>query len=305
MESALNQAVYLTTQQTEANLSATAPILQDAWQAYLALFAPAAPQPAQLAALRVQYASQVGDLLAAARWSSSPSPIADCASDLDQDGQAECTLASQDFFAVFKPLDGGALVFAFSLDQNGSAHQVIGPSSQFISGASEPDSWDLSRGVAADPAVIPGAFADSAGPYQAAFQGDRLVFSSTSTGAVKSFRLVSEGLLAEYHTPSRLTVQVPVVLDPWTRFKPGWADLYIGRVAANSFTWGLAGGVQVAVQSSLPLTASSFTATQELMSSEENPNLDFPPGHFLPFPLSVVEIQGEGDFSIQIGIIRN
>jgi hypothetical protein len=37
---------------------------------------------------------------------------------------------------------------------------------------------------------------------------------------------------------------------------------------------------------------SAFTDTREMMNRVENPNTEFPPGHYLPFPLSELEISG-------------
>ncbi len=129
---------------------------RSAWQAYLTLTAPGADT--QLQALRSTYLGQVGELLAAANWAKKPAPRADCTHDLKADGQLECILANRTFFAVLEP-DGARLTQFFYLDASGP-HQLVGPSSQFAVGLSDPSEWEPQNGEAADPSVIPGAFTD-------------------------------------------------------------------------------------------------------------------------------------------------
>jgi hypothetical protein len=101
------------------------PVADAAWQAFLALFYAAYPNPPELPALRAQYAGQVGVLLSAARWAASPLPVADCTQDPDLDGQPECVLASEQVYALFET-GPGALTYAFALSKSG-VHQIIGP----------------------------------------------------------------------------------------------------------------------------------------------------------------------------------
>ena len=288
-----------------------------AWQAYLALLAPLAPAPQGLENLRATYLGQVEPLLAAARWADSPNPEATCAVDLDQDGRPECILASENFFAVFE-IESGALTYLFALTESGP-HQLIGPSSQFLTGASQPTEWDLSRGLAADPEVIPGAFAGPGGPYQAALDSGSLTFTSLD-GFSKTYRLTPSGLRLEYRTSIPVLAQLPLALDPWVRFSPGWSDRYHGQAIPQGWTWELlpatlASGIQAAppltgtrtlhveINSSAPLSTRSFVESKPYLSIPEDPNRDYPAGHFLPFPMAVVEFSSPGDFSVEIQVV--
>lgn len=298
------------------------PLVQAAWQALLALYAPTWPNPAELAELRRTYAGQVNALLEAAGWAANPTPRLDCDRDIDLDGQPECTLASTDALAFFEP-DSGALTYLFAClpaETQASAtkaapgggkagcqadvHQVIGPSSQLAVGQSDPARWDLSAGLAADPAVIPGAISGGAGPYEVSGSGGRLTFTSRVSGVTKTFSTLPAGLRADLSTRQPLDIQVPVLFDPWDRFQPGWGEIYHGESDANVWTWSLADGLQVQVTASRHLSANSFLDSRALLMGVEDPNIDFPAGHYLPFPLSLVEIQGQGDFSIEIRLLK-
>jgi len=73
-------------------------ITQSAWQMYLTLTTPSTDT--QLKAMRADYLGQVGELLAAARWAENPSAQADCVNDLDADGQTDCILSNQKYYAI-------------------------------------------------------------------------------------------------------------------------------------------------------------------------------------------------------------
>jgi hypothetical protein len=294
---------------------------QAAWQAYLALFAPVYPAPLELPALRAVYAGQVWSLLTGADWAADPTPQADCAADPDHDGQAECILSSQDFYAQFE-IESGALTHLFTLDQGGEglptaprqAHQIIGPSSQFITGLSDASGWDLSRGLAADPGVFAGAFVQPPGPAgsNAAYRAEiipesKLVFTAPDGSARKIFQLTSDGiqfsLEAAPGTPS-LPLSIPLALDPWQRFQPGWAGAYHAITIPQGWQWSLAPGLAVQVISTATPTVQTFNDSRPLLSRSENPDLDYPPAHTLPFPLGLVNLSAPGSYDVQIKVIQ-
>jgi len=43
-------------------------------------------------------------------------------------------------------------------------------------------------------------------------------------------------------------------------------------------------------------------ASYPFLFMPEDPNLDYPGGHYLPFPLSVATIQADEDFKVVIGV---
>ncbi len=282
-----------------------------AWQAYLAAYAPAYPSPADLPLLRAHYLGQASVLLEAARWAENPLPVVTCKADPDRDGVPECILASDEIFTIFELDSGGYLASAFSLSPDGEPHQFIGPSSQLISGMTESSTWDLSQGARADPGVIPGAFIDLTLSDQVRAnttvnpEESQLTLSAaqpTSGGAVlrKIFQLAPGEIQVMYTglpASAPYTIRIPVLLDPWQRFLPGWSVDYQTGSVNNRLTWRIISGLTVEIQSTATLLPSTFSDSQRFMDKPEDPNRDYPPGHFLPFPLSVVDMTATGEFT--------
>jgi hypothetical protein len=285
---------------TELGSASENPLTDSAWQMYFALTAPGAD--AALQAVRAQYLGEVGVLLAASRWAEDPYTLSACSLDLDYDGQTECLLASSKFFAVMET-DGARLAFLFSRDGK-RVHQLIAPSAQFALGLSDPSEWEPARGEAADPVQIMGAFSDTTGSfasYTPSWSPDgTLALISTEAIRTKTFRLSEDGLQVRYDTQTSLTTRIPIAVDPWQRFHAGWAaDMRLSLTSA-SWGWGLVNGIRLEVRTDAPFTAQGFTVSLPFLSRPENPNLDYPAGHFYSFPLSVMDIHANGSFIVEI-----
>ena len=269
-----------------------------AWQTYLTLTA--YTPNLQKQALRRAYFGQVGELLAAARWANQPAPRVDCNEDLNGDGQAECILANRQFFAVLEP-DGARLTQFFYLDATGP-HQLVGPTSQFAIGLSDPSEWQPERGEAADPSVIPGAFTDASEPWAAytptLIHLDGITFTSPDGRLVKTYQLTTLGIQVHYQVAGQITTLIPLVVDPY-RYYSGPTE-YRATLAPHAWTWSLAGGHSVEVSSTTTLSAEGFISATPFRPLSEDPNLDYPKGDYLPFPMSLVTIQGDGNFSVEI-----
>ncbi len=287
---------------------------QAAWQAYQALFAPVYPTSPDLPALRSAYVGQVWSLLEAAKWAANPTRQATCTADPDGDGYPECVLSSQSMYAQFE-IDAGALAYLFALDnsvQNGAAaprqaHQMIGPTSQFITGLSDPNEWDLSRGLAADPAAISGAFAGPGGGYRVETPpGEGVVFVSPDNQVRKHYRLAPDGIDISVETAvvaPGMAMKIPLALDAWRRFQPGWAGAYHAAPLSQGWQWELEPGLAVQIISSAASSLQTFNDSRPLLADAENPNLDYPPAHTLPFPYGLVNVSVTGSFDLQIRFI--
>ena len=273
------------------------PITDLAWQTYLSLLTPASTE---LTELRAGYFGIVGHLLVAAHWSVRPGYLSDCTTDIDWDEQAECILASPDFFATFE-ITGGYAVAAF-VRRMGGVHQIIAPYAQFVVGLGDPSTWDPSRGINGDPALVPGGFFDNAEPWMPQVQPGQITFTSADNALIKTFRLTETGLRVDYESASPITVQISLGIDPWQRFSFGWGKAYREAASSGSWQWALASGPQVNITSSGTINARAFTATRPYLSSPEDPNFDYPPGHFIPLPLALVEISGQDDFFIEMDV---
>ena len=274
-------------------------ITQSAWQVYLSLTAPTAD--VNLKALRAAYLGDVGELLAAARWMESPAAQANCSLDLDGDGRQECILSNRQFFAVLDP-QGATLTNLFMLDGR-SVHQLVGATSQFTVGLSDPSEWQPRLGKAADPTVIPGAFFDEDSTWQAytptvTLQG--ITFTRSDGRRIKTYQLTQGGIQVEYRAAGPLSTQIPLVVDPQTYyFQP--VD-YRPDFTPQVWTWSLLGGISVQVRTDATLTGQGFVSSYPFLQMPEDPNLDYPDGHYYPFPLAEVTIHGSGNFQAEISV---
>jgi hypothetical protein len=297
-----------------------------AWQAFRSLYDPVYPNPPQLSDLRRNYLPQVQALLSAAQWASAQpavcdggcQPQASCQVDPDGDGQPECVLSSPSYYAIFE-LQGGYLAFAFTRDpQTGAVHQWIGPSSQFASGLSPAESWRLSAGAFADPGVYPGAFfdwdparqeADGSQSYLAQVSPGRLQLTTPDGNLQKTFTFSPGGLTVQIRSEVPTQVFLPLALDPWQRYTPGWPACYQGQAQGGVWRWSVAASSPVDCESStarffIDLYSDNAYQTHTFLDSlpyldqPEDPNRSYPAGHFLPFPLAIAQF----DFSKQIDL---
>jgi hypothetical protein len=308
LESAVEQELVEALKDAPANNLGRA-----ARQAFEALLAPLANPPQEYPALRRQYIGQVYALLAAARWAEQPSPASDCSLDYNQDARLDCLLATDTTLALFDNQEG-TLSFLFTITPDGEDHQLIGPSSQLIVGLSDPSSWDLVGGLRADPAVIPGAFAEPligtgrTQDVQVALSPEIITFSYASelTGAPvlsKRFFLGQNELRVEYDlasNPPPIKIQLPVLLDPWERFTSGWVNQYQQERLASGWSWSHSPGLLLEITASEDISLRSFLDSRRYLGQAEDPNREYPASHYLPFPLAMAELHPQGDFYVNL-----
>ncbi|MGB7876504.1 MAG: hypothetical protein WBL25_19150 [Anaerolineales bacterium] len=247
--------------------------------------------------LKFQYENLTRPVLDFAKnWDGSP--LSQCETDLDKDGGLECILADENYLAILDP-QGARLTYLFTREGE-NLHQLIGPSWQVAVGLSDPSTWDLSAGEAADPGAYPGAFADVDDPfkpYETAIEGSTFTFTSLDGTRVKTFKLTKTGLEVEYQTEETMTTQISLLVDPDTRFTPGWAEKYTQQNTPGGITWGLENGLMVSVQAEGAVTMRAFNESLSLLSIPEDPDFDYPPGHYVPFPMAIAEVEmGDGYF---------
>ncbi len=277
------------------------PLRTAAWQAVKSLYAPLPPEPDELVGLRAVYSSQVGAMRLAAAWANSPQPLQECGADLDQDELPDCLLATTETLAVFDLFGGRLMALYHVID--GKAHQLIAPTSQFLVGQADPSTWDLTAGDAADPGGVPGAFIDGSppwDPYYPEFSTDSLTLTNPGGSPVKTFTIIPQGLRVDYQLHAPLTTQIPLVLDPWQRFSPGWGERYLSTRLPDGWTWQIANGPQLTIRSSAPIDLHPFNESLSELQIPEDPNYEYPAGHYLVFPLALAEIQAAQDFQVEI-----
>jgi hypothetical protein len=227
---------------------------------------------------------------------------------MDWDGEDEYSLSSSTFFAIIEAR-GAYLSLAFVRGPDG-LHQVIAPSTQFMVGMGDPLGWNPGGGMAGDAYQLRGAFSDlpagfafpSWEVFSVGIEGQSLVFTAPDNNLRKTFLLTQSGLRVDYVSTAPLTVQIPVAAEPQARFRLDWGSRYQGELFPGGVTYGLVDGPQVHILTSETLTSRAFSDSLPFMGQSENPDFDYPPGHFLPFPLALAEIQAQGEFSIQLDV---
>jgi hypothetical protein len=275
------------------------PLTDSAWEMFFLLTAPV--DDSKLAELNAQYLGDILTLLTAADWAKAPAAQSTCTVDLNADRLPDCVLANEEFFAVFES-DGGRLAYLFSHDGR-TVRQLVGPGWQFTTGLSDRTEWQPEFGHAVDPSQIPGAFFDSESPwhnYTPTLNDDGSVTFSSAERQTKTYRLVEDGVQLEV-SGAPLALKSGLALDPWRRFEPGWGNEYHAQIASDSLAWRLDGGPSVSLQVSGG-SLFAFNDSLEYLGELEDPNQDFPPGHYLPLPMAVVEFQVVGDGMIQLKI---
>jgi len=271
-----------------------------AFQVYSYLSNPGSPE---LCSLGENYIGQVGHIIEAAKWFENPYSITTCSVDLDYDGVNECILANNNIFLTIES-EGGYIPFIFVRDENG-AHQIIGPTWEFMLGLSDPSVWDLSQGVMSDPGQILGAFVDSNiknDKYTVFLNENCIIIGNDLVTMRKSFCIVDNNILvrAQIYDSSMLNPEIPLVLDPWTMETSGWTDKYINTTISQGIQWEIKSAVSVQIRSMNRIYIYPFNAAKEEIAFPEDPNFDYGRGHYLPFPMALVEFHVNEGYAVDI-----
>jgi len=258
----------------------------------------------KLEELRRQYLGQIGHLIAISSWSKDRRAISDCTKDLDWDDQPECFLSSETQ-AIVIDLQGGYISFAFAYAGE-NYHQVSGPSYQLALGLSDPITWKVNEGIASDPSIIPGAFADNEWSTQryvaSQVEPGLITIQSNDRKILKTFLLTKDSIQFSYKGLDDEKLWVPLVVDPWVMELPAWGNQYQNALTVDVWEWGILEQIKVIVHSSDPIEVYTFKDSSDVIRFPENPNYAYPAGHYLPFPLALGNITtgGEGAISIRV-----
>ena len=275
-----------------------------AWSAYQEILV---SDRSNLVLARGSYLSQVGHLLAAAQWVDRPQTNNSCDQDIDWDGQAECIISSETLFTTFE-MDGGTLLFAFSLNSNG-VHQIIGPTTQFDVMLSDASAIDDQKGIIGDPGQIYGAFADAYNNWQVyspVISSGLLELISADHVTSKLFTIQGDSILVEIRNSGTLPYikfSVPLVIDPWLVNEAHWPEFYIQGQTGSESIWGATGHISTRVSSSVDFDMYAFNQTYEAVQSPEDPNYNYTRGHQLPFPMALIELPNQLYLEMSIMIL--
>jgi hypothetical protein len=221
-------------------------------------------------------------------------------------------LANSEYLAILDP-QGARLTYLFTVGWVGREaspkggnppySQLIGPSWQVAVGLSNPSTWDLSAGEAADPGAYPGAFTDADEPfkpYRPTLNGNALMFTSLDGTRAKIFHLTETSLEVEYRTQEPVITQLPLLVEPDSRFSTGWAQHYVQEKIPGGIAWGLEDGPVVRIQAEGQITMRAFNESLSLLTSPENPDFGYPSGHYVPFPLAIVEVEMQDGYFLRL-----
>jgi hypothetical protein len=262
------------------------------------------PNNSQLVPISNNYIGQVGEILAAAKWADSPTSTQNCSTDLDFDNTNECILSNSEVFVIVDR-EGGYIPFIFSRDGNG-VHQIIGPTWEFAVGLSDPSLWNPELGLRSDPSQILGAFQDSFSNWNSYifdFNGNKLNLYNDNMAMRKSFSISADKIQISILAAEPFdTYAIPLVVDPWIRFTPNWGTAYSGIKSDYSYTWGISSVINILTKSATPIDAFAFKDTYRMMTKPEDSNYDYSRGHYLPYPLAMVELTGWNNYKIDIQI---
>jgi hypothetical protein len=252
--------------------------------------------------LKHVYIGQIGHLLAISKWSANRHAISDCSHDLDWDNELECLLASDNLAAVID-LQGGYISYAFSFHE-GDYHQFIGPSYQLAVGLSDPMLWKLDQGISAEPSVIPGAFSSTDQKWRkfqvTNIEPDIITIQEEDRISEKKFRITNDSLFFQYKGYKGENLAIPLILDPWIMETRGWGNLYTNTLLAQRWLWRIKTRITVETFFKDHLDVSTFQDSISLIREPENPSLDYPAGHYLPFPLALGQLTTDNEGFVEI-----
>lgn len=259
-----------------------------AWQALTMLTSPTSDE--KLQQIQTNSLEIVGHLIEAARWENFPKVQSRCDLDIDWDGIPECLLSSDNIFASFEQ-DGARMITTFYRDPTTGVKQWIGATNQLGVGLKDPMDWKPDNGPYADPDSIPGAFINSIDPasyYTAGLQKNRILF--TLGNIQKTFSVLPKGLSIAVSTDTPFSTHIPFIFSPQERFQTNWVTSYTSAIPSNSnqkqdlkFF--------VAITGDCTSNYNRFLDSQQFFAYPEDPNQSYPPGHYLPFPITLLNLQ--------------
>ncbi len=268
---------------------------QLALQSYLALSQPS--DNPTLAGLQANALGYVSYLLEAAHWDASPSNQSDCTQDLDFDGEPECILASSSWFVVIKT-GGGRLMFAAQRGPAGIA-QWVGSPAEFGVGLGDPSEWNPEIGPQGNPAEIPGAFELENRPYEDTtpqIQPAKIILNTPDQSVQKTFALNNDELAIDLTSSQPISVKIPITLAPqkWAAGSPFSAWQPVPILDGDRWEWqpDSGPGQSILIQSAQSVSAITSLDSIQSLGAQENPNLAYPPGHYLTFPTAVIAVEG-------------
>ncbi|HVN56240.1 MAG TPA: hypothetical protein VMT46_18060 [Anaerolineaceae bacterium] len=272
-----------------------------AWDTYLRLTDP--DPDSKRMALNREYLPEIRELVRAASWANDPVNLSTCTFEAGVFGKPGCMLANQNLFLIIDP-EKALIQYAFGLIHNKPV-QMIGPSSQLDVGLGDPAEWQPGKGFFSDPQVIPGAFWDqttSTGSFRVEIHSGEMVFSRAEPHLTKLIHLEGSHLIVSFETQSPVQTTLPLLVNSLQGGIQDRFGSYAFEPTDGGWRWGISQGPTVEVWTNGSGEFTSFLESRSLMANPENPDRDYPAGHYLPFPLAVIHISVEKYFTVSMAI---
>ncbi len=249
-----------------------------------------------LTTLRRNYLGEIGVWEEVDRWLMSPTHTMDCERDVNSDQQPECILTSQQIILILNPTKA-TIIFA-GAQQNGVFTQWIGNSSQFAVGLSDPSFWNLNNGLRSDPSVISSGFRLNGQMIQTPFEISNLenqgvVLKNVDQNLLIKYQIEDTYFQFKISSDKLIEAQISLVIKPDIRYKPGWINqtLLTEHLTDNSWSWGPinAQTPKISFQADFFQFSTALDSSKSMKNSED-PNFDYPAGHYLPYPTGLLKI---------------
>ncbi|MCX8025746.1 MAG: hypothetical protein N3A60_11135, partial [Thermanaerothrix sp.] len=192
------------------------------------------------------------------------------------------------------------------LIHSGNMVSIVVSSAQLAIGLGDPSTWNPKNGIWADPSVVPGEviYPPPETPYQVlAIDSPCLTLINLQAGLEKRYCIHAKGLTLELHgTFSNHRLWLPLIVSPGQRLTPHWTQrYYLSRIAPNQVVWAVLGEGFVEIKASQgEMEVTSFTDALPWLGLPEDPNRDYPSGHYLPFPMALFAIKDPTNLLLEI-----
>jgi hypothetical protein len=129
--------------------------------------------------------------------------------------------------------------------------------------------------------------------------------SDPSHNLKKTFSIKGNSLQIQIQSTAPYQTSIPITLDPFGRSLPGWSRSLQRPVwSTNAWSWKQDDPESIEITASqAELTARSFLDSLSFMDQPEIPDRPYPPGHYTPIPLAVIDLKSEANPEITIRII--
>lgn len=216
--------------------------------------------------------------------------------DIDHDGFEEAMLWNSDLLAIFDPV-GGRLSALFACSPEYGVSTVIAPRPFQAIGLSDPSGWNLDSGSIHETALplLAGGFlspSDMAEYFEISRTTDGLELEHPQGLYSVRFSLSGPSLRAEYSVMHgvRRQYELGFLVAPERMFEPGFSGAFQLLQQNGALEIQIEGGLTLRLQSThSTLEIDSFLDSPAPILNSEDPNLEYPPGHYLPMPFILVQ----------------